>query len=755
MKQTNVFLTDMLDMELQESKNDLIWRAFKPLSAKEVDGAIVLDIPFKAQGKDSSTLHPANYFHSDEDKGVKIFQLIIRAYGDSIIRASISFEGTPLKDVQNVIIDWHDSLKQIPLRVVFNEEWEIFDENGRKRMSIQMKDIPIKEWRTLDFEDKSLESFNAIIYPAGKTAVQFNGSDTFFRSHMESISLAYVARGETPIKSVFSILANGNEKFVGTGERFSKMDLSGKTLLLENEDAMGVNSRRAYKNVPFYISSNGYGLLMLTSAHIRLSFADISNRAVQAAVEDNNLDLFFIGGNVESINYDYRRITGFPKMLPLWSFGTWMSRMTYFSAQETLEIAQKLRDEKMPCDVIHLDTGWFEKDWKCEWQFSKERFPNPKEYLKDMKDLGYRVTLWQLPSVAKDTLHYETAIKKGYLAQVSETDKSVSNFSEVEYGGDIDFSNPEAYEWYQGLLENLLNMGVAAIKTDFGEKINMSAQYKNIPAAMLHNLYTLLYQKSAFEITEKVNGDGIIWARGAWAGCQRYPLHWGGDASSTWEGMASTIRGGLHLGLSGFAFWSHDIPGFYGSPNFNSSWPDDDLYVRWTQLGVFSSHMRYHGSTPREPYLYPKIAPIIRKWLNLRYALIPYIYEESQKAVKTGYPIFRALAFHHQEDMHSWHVDDQYYFGDHFLIAPVLNSEGIRDVYLPEGEWVDFWTGEKICGPLVLKNVSSELSEMPVYVKLNSKIKMYPDIVQSTDEMDLEKAVEIVFDDTFKGVVLR
>ena len=300
-----------------------------------------------------------------------------------------------------------------------------------------------------------------------------------------------------------------------------------------------------------------------------------------------------------------------------------------------------------------------------------------------------------------------------------------SNFSEVEFDGNIDFTNPEAVRWYQGLLARLLELGVAVIKTDFGEVIEEHASYYGMPYRTLHNLYALLYQKAAYEVSKEVKGpDAMIWARAGWIGCQRYPLHWSGDCACSWDGMAGSLRGGLHLGLSGFAFWSHDVPGFQGIPSFMNSRPNNDLYIRWTQMGVFTSHLRYHGTTAREPYEYPEVADLARQWLRLRYALIPYLAQEGRKATQTGYPVVRALIFHHQDDPLCWSIDDQFYCGDAFLVAPVMNSEGIRDVYLPAGEWVDFWNGDVMQGGVWLKDVTCPLALLPVFVKKDAVIPL-------------------------------
>ena len=294
-------------------------------------------------------------------------------------------------------------------------------------------------------------------------------------------------------------------------------------------------------------------------------------------------------------------------------------------------------------------------------------------------------------------------------------------------------------------------MGAAAIKTDFGETIDMQASYHGMDAARLRNIYCLLYQRAAFEVTREVFPEGIIWARAGWAGSQRYPVHWGGDAAATWDGLAATIRGGLQIGVSGFAFWSHDVPGFHSLPSLMNDRPADDLYVRWTQVGVFTSHLRFHGTSAREPWEYPAVADIVREWLKLRYALIPYLLREARSSVASGMPIFRSLVFHHDTDPQAWMVEDEFYCGSAFLVAPMVSASGVRDVYLPAGEWIDFWTGEMLQGPAMLRDVTQPLQRVPLYVVKGSRVPFYPRPVASTNEMDLTRTVELAFDSTYRG----
>ncbi|WP_159517042.1 glycoside hydrolase family 31 protein [Sunxiuqinia indica] len=744
MKQTNYQLFDFLDFDPAMTGEESLWKACAPISL-ELDGFdVVFEIPFQKQ-KNANDIEP------DKETPRKIYSLRMRAYGAKIIRLAIGFDEHAMTD--SVMLDIHPELSVNPLRFEKTEdEWLIKDSTGMTRASLNRRPVAIDFWS--DLVPGPEETLDLTFYPDGEKAVKVSAYDQFFPARHDAYALAVVEKDGQLDRTTMSFHADADEKFVGTGERFTKMDLSGQTFQLKNQDGQGVNNRRAYKNVPFLMSSRMYGIFMHTSAHGKLSMADHSTRSVQLLVEEPAMDVFLIGGDEpEEILKGYRQLTGFPTMLPKWSFGTWMSRMTYFSEEEVNEICNRLRKEDYPCDVIHLDTGWFRTDWLCEWKFNPERFPDPKRFVQNLRNDGYKVSLWQMPYIAAEAEQLAEARNKKYMCKVNEVkQQGGSNFSALDYAGTIDFTYPKAVEWYKGLLKELLDMGVVCIKTDFGEDIHMDAEYHGMSPDKLNNLYALLYQKAAYEITKEVTGDGIVWARAGWAGCQRYPLHWGGDSACSWDGLAGSLKGGLHIGLSGFGFWSHDVPGFHGVPNFMNSVIPDDLYVRWTQFGVFSSHLRYHGTSKREPYEYPAISGIVRNWLKLRYALIPYLMEQSEKTTQTGFPVLRALIFHHPKDKMCWHIDDQYYFGDDFMVAPVMNSENRRDVYLPDGEWVNLFSGKLTQGNCWLNNFECPLDEMPVWVKKGAQISVYPHHVSNTDEIDLAKTEKLVFAETYTGI---
>lgn len=744
---TNYHLFDFLDFDAGLSRDESLWKACRPTLVREIDGDIYVSVPFQKQLLQ-------NDMQADESVPREEYTLIIRQYGDKILRLFSGFGEEQITDSSEMLC-YSGNVRKQPLTAHFdNECWTITDGKGTVRAVINMKEPLLDRWS--DLQPDPQETLDIRFFPDGKREVRLAAYDHFSPPRYDALPVALCKSEGRKDRATVSFECKADECFAGTGERFFKMDLSGQTLYLKNQDGQGVNNRRTYKNIPFYISSRMYGAFYHTCAHAKLSLAGHSTRSVQFLNETPVVDVFLIGGDtVEEITRGYRDLTGYPSMPPLWSFGVWMSRMTYFSADEVEEICDRMRREHYPCDVIHLDTGWFKTDWLCEWKFNEERFPDPEGFIRKLKEKGYRVTLWQLPYVAEDAEQIDEARENHYICTLTKKQESEgSNFSALDYAGTIDFTDPAATAWYKGLLKRLLDMGVAAIKTDFGENIHMDAVYKNMSPELLNNLYALLYQKAAYEITKEVTGDGIIWARAAWAGCQRYPLHWGGDSCSSWDGMAGSLKGGLHFGLSGFAFWSHDVPGFHTLPNFMNSVVSDDVYVRWTQFGVFSSHIRYHGTNKREPWHYPAIAPIVKRWWKLRYKLIPYIMRESGKAVNSGSAIVQALIFHHPEDRLCWHIDDEYYFGDDMLVAPVMNSDNRRDVYLPEGRWVNFFTGERTEGGRWIKDLEVPLELMPVYVREGAVIPLYPEEVDCTDDMDMDKVVEIKIDGGFKGVEL-
>jgi len=398
------------------------------------------------------------------------------------------------------------------------------------------------------------------------------------------------------------------------------------------------------------------------------------------------LDLFVFLGQPKDILTEYTALTGRSPVPPLWSFGLWMSRITYKTEAEVRDVAAKLRQYRIPSDVLHLDTGWFETDWQSNYEFSTTRFTNPRSMIADLARNGFHVSLWQYTYFTRRNKIWDELFRGGF---------AVRNEAGVigEEDATLDFSNPAAVQWYEGKLQSLLGMGVGVIKADFGEGAPLTGLYASGRTGWYeHNLYPVRYNRAAWEVTKRVTGSGIIWGRSAWAGSQRYPVHWGGDAENTNSAMAATLRGGLSLGLSGFTYWSHDIGGFVNrSPR--------ELYRRWAPFGALSSHTRTHGAPPREPWEYDSAFVVdFRRAMELKYALMPYIYAQAKASSEKGFPMMRTLFFEYPDDPTSWLIEDEYFLGGDLLVAPLFDDADHRRVYLPPGTWIDYQTGRVYLG---------------------------------------------------------
>jgi alpha-D-xyloside xylohydrolase len=472
------------------------------------------------------------------------------------------------------------------------------------------------------------------------------------------------------------------EKLFGCGESFTRLDKRGQKLVLWSYDAYSAQTPNMYKPVPFFMSSRGYGVFVHTSAPLTFDLGRSHDGAAVIYLGDDQLDLFFFFGSPKEILSEYTALTGRASLPPLWTFGLWMGRQTYSSEKEVREVAKKLRQERIPSDVIHLDTGWPEVPHRCDFEFSRSRFVDPKKMLADLKEEGFRVSLWQLPYFnPKNRLHRE-AIEKDFVVLTASGEPPVDDAV-------IDLSKPEAERWYREKLAGLLETGVGIFTSDFGEAAPLSGTYASRKGGFHeHNLYPLRYNRAVAGATKEVTGNGATFSRSAWAGSQRYPLHWGGDAENSDGGMVGTLRGGLSLGLCGFSFWSHFIGGVpYATP--------EDLYRRWLAFGVLSSHSRCHGSPPTEPWEYDgKFTGDFRRTVELRYRLMPYVYAQAAYACREGHPMLRTLFFEYPEDRTSWLVEDEYLFGTDILVAPLMEETRSRDVYLPPGLWSDYQGGE-------------------------------------------------------------
>lgn len=540
----------------------------------------------------------------------------------------------------------------------------------------------------------------------------------------------FIKRGSDNSRSINPVLLlSPNERIYGCGESFTSLNKVGQKVQISVVDPQGPETDGMYKPVPFYFSNRGYGIFMHTSAPTTADFGASYIGAQRLFMGDETMDFFIFFGEPKDVLNAYTDVTGKSPMLPLWTFGTWMSRITYFSQEEGLDIARKLRANKIPSDVIHFDTGWFGVDWQCDYEFAKDRFKDPVAMLKSMKKDGFHTCLWQLPYFTPKNRYFRELVDGGMA--VHNGNGTLSYEDAV-----LDLSNPKTVAWYQGKIANLIKQGVSAIKCDFGEAAPYDGIYASGKTGFYeHNLYPLRYNKALWQAVRDNTPDheGVIWARSAWAGSQRYPLHWGGDAATNEigsVGMLGDLRGGLSFGLSGFSFWSHDMGGFVTkSP--------DDLYRRWLPFGFLSSHTRAHGAPPTEPWLISEsFTKAFRQSAEMKYKLMPYVYAQAKDCSERGLPMVRALLVEFPDDPGAWFVEDEYMFGSQILVAPMLETGKSRTVYLPRGKWIDYQTGKVYEGGYQ----TIPTAEIPcvILVKDGSLIPHVP-VAQNTGDIKWDK----------------
>ena len=514
------------------------------------------------------------------------------------------------------------------------------------------------------------------------------------------------------------------EAIYGMGEQFIKLNKVGQTLDLNMLESLGTTTPRSYKNVPFFMSTRGYGVFLNHSSRITCWVGSLCAPDVQVAVEDDFLDYYVIVGDMKEILSRYTDITGKGHVPPLWSFGYWQSKISYRAADEALEVARKMREAEVPMDVLHLDTHWFKEDWYCDLEFDRERFPDPEGFIAELARMGVKLSLWQLPYIPEGSKLFDDLAAVGGFVKTAEGGIydvgicMVPGFEGVV--GCVDYTHPEGRRVHQEHFRRLFEMGAKVIKVDFGEQAPIDGVYHDgTPGHRAHNLYPLLYNQALSEVTRDATGEQIIWARSAWAGSQRYPLHWGGDSSANWSNLIPQIEGGLSLGLSGFQFWSQDIGGFLGTTG-------GPLLVRWMQAGLFLSHARIHGVGDRELYKFdPEVLRICRDYIRLRYRLLPYLYGSAFDCVERSLPMARALVVEFQDDPNVWNIGDQWLLGDGILVAPIFDESGSREVYLPAGDWRDWWTGARLAGRRWIR-VEADLETLPLYVREGAIIPIGP-----------------------------
>ena len=547
----------------------------------------------------------------------------------------------------------------------------------------------------------------------------FYEGDTFL-TESSFRNLAYMQNTKTGKNYMLEQMFLDVDEYVyGLGERFTPFVKNGQVVEMWNEDG-GTASEIAYKNIPFYVTNKGYGILVDNEGDVAYEIASEKVERVQFSVEGERLGYYVISGKTPMGTVEkYTELTGKPALPPAWSFGLWLttSFTTNYDEATTSGFIQGMADREIPLHVFHFDCYWMDAYEWCNFEWDPATFPDPKGMLKRYHDRGLHICVWINPYIGQKSCLFKEGKDHGYL--VKKTDGSVWQTDLWQPGmALVDFTNPDAVAWYQGKLKTLLDMGVDCFKTDFGERIPVKEieYFDHSDPVKMHNYYTYLYNQAVFELLERERGTGeaVLFARSATVGGQQFPAHWGGDCSASYVSMAETLRGGLSLSLGGFGFWSHDISGF-------ESTAPADIYKRWCQFGLLSSHSRLHGSSSyRVPWLFDDEAcEILKEFVNLKCRLMPYLYGQAVRSHTEGRPVLRPMVLDFPQDRACDTLDRQYMFGDSLLVAPIFKENGEVQYYLPEGTWYNLITEKEVTGGKWQKE-THDYHNLPLMVRPNS-----------------------------------
>ena len=485
----------------------------------------------------------------------------------------------------------------------------------------------------------------------------------------------YVQDTKTHRNYMFERLDLGvGDTVYGLGERFTALVRNGQTVDTWNEDG-GTSTEQSYKNIPFYLTNRGYGVLVNHPERVSFEIGSEKVSKVQFSVEGEYLEYFVIDGMAE---------------------------------------------RNLPLHVFHFDCFWMKAFQWCDFEWDPVTFPDPEGMIKRLKEKGLKVCVWINPYIGQRSPVFKELQEKGYL--LKRPDGSLWQWDKWQPGLAIyDFTNPQACQWYADKLKGLVAMGVDCFKTDFGERIPTDVQwFDGSDLQKMHNHYAFIYNELVWNVLKETVGEkeAVLFARSASVGAQQFPVHWGGDCYANYESMAESLRGGLSIGMSGFGFWSHDIGGFENTAPAH-------VYKRWCAFGLLSSHSRLHGSKSyRVPWAYDdESCDVVRHFTQLKCRMMPYLYRQAALANEFGTPMLRSMMLEFPHDPACDYLDRQYMLGDSVLVAPVFSEAGDVQFWLPEGRWTHLWHNDEAQGSRWHKQNHDVLS-LPVYVRDNTLLAL-------------------------------
>lgn len=576
----------------------------------------------------------------------------------------------------------------------------------------------------------------------------YRGEERITGSGFKSMAHVTETGGNTYMREELDLRVG--EWVYGLGERFTSFLKNGQIVDIWNKDG-GTSSEQSYKNIPFYITNKGYGVLVNDPGAVSFEVASEKVKKVQFSVPGESIEYFVIDGpEPKDVLNKYTDLTGKPSLPPAWTFGLWLttSFTTDYDESTVNSFVDGMAERDLPLHVFHFDCFWMKEFHWTDFKWDERVFPDPVGMLKRLKEKGLKICVWINPYIGQRSRLFEEGKKNGYLLKKANGDVWQWNLWQPGMGI-VDFTNPAACEWYAGYLRELVDMGVDSFKTDFGERIPTDVvYYDGSDPVKMHNYYTYLYNKVVFEVLEEKLGknEAALFARSATVGGQKFPIHWGGDCYADYESMAESLRGGLSLGLGGFGFWSHDIGGFENTAPAH-------VFKRWLAFGLLSSHSRLHGSSSyRVPWAYDDEAvDVTRFFTKLKCRLMPYMFDTAVQATKQGVPTMRAMFLEFPQDPATETLDRQYMLGDSLLVAPVFSEKGDVTYYLPEGKWTHFLTHETVEGGKWRKE-KYDFFSLPLFVRPNSIVALGAN--DSRPDYDFADGVELGLYQIEEGAVV-
>ncbi|MDO6518927.1 glycoside hydrolase family 31 protein [Zobellia uliginosa] len=559
-----------------------------------------------------------------------------------------------------------------------------------------------------------------------------------------------------------SKITQNTESFYGMGDKATHSNLKGKRVCnwVTDQYAYGKDQDPLYKAIPFYIglhNGQSYGIFFDNSFRTDFDFAHERRSTTSFWADGGEMNYyFFYGPEMHKVVKAYTNLTGAPELPPLWAMGYHQSKWSYFPESNVKDIAKQFRDLKIPCDAIYLDIDYMD-GFRC-FTWDKTRFPDPKRMINELSEDGFKTVVMIDPGIKidKDYWVYQEAVENDYFCKRADGPRMKGKVWPGECNFP-DFTNPEVREWWAELYKEFMaEIGVHAVWNDMNEPAVMEVPTKTAPLdtrhdydghpsshRKAHNIYGMQMVRATYEGVKRYvyPKRPLVITRAAYSGTQRFASTWTGDNVATWEHLWIANVQMQRMCMSGYSFVGSDIGGFAEQPN-------GELFARWIQLGIFHPFCRVHSSGDhgdQEPWSFGKeITDIVRKFIELRYELLPYLYTMFWRYSKEGTPMLLPIVCYDQEDTQTHFRTDEFIFGEQILVCPIQepNAKG-RRMYIPRGNWYNFWNDEVVEGGKE-KWVVADIDKIPLFIKAGAIIPKYP-VQQYVGELEIEELVLDVY----------